>query len=239
MIGTVAYDLFRVPFVMLGGYRLFAPIETYGLLLMDARASDAMTSFVGWSYHFLNGVGFAVSFALVARRRSLAAGVAFGLILETVALMSAFADYYESARRVDIVVISYLAHIPYGLALGHLAFAPAEPQARTSAHIIRIMLAPLLILSFWKHPWTNVSASTRSDSSIVIAQGRFDPQIVRVGTGDCLTVSNTDSVVAVVAGSPIPPLEKRAVCFEESGVDRVRLNGAPFSGGFVIVDPNG
>ena len=46
VLATVAYDLVRVPIVVWTGYRLFAPVSSYGLLITDRapRASSPSSS---------------------------------------------------------------------------------------------------------------------------------------------------------------------------------------------------
>jgi hypothetical protein len=43
LAGTLGYDIVRVPFAV-AGQRVFAPIESYGILIADASASSALTS---------------------------------------------------------------------------------------------------------------------------------------------------------------------------------------------------
>ena len=58
LVGTIGYDLFRVPFVA-SGLRVLAPIDSYGVLLLDARTSSPLSGFAGWVYHFSNESGSA------------------------------------------------------------------------------------------------------------------------------------------------------------------------------------
>ena len=69
-MGTIGYDLFRLPFVA-SGLRVLAPIDSYGVLLLDAHTSSPLSGFAGWVYHFSNGIGFGIAYAAVAlgRRR--------------------------------------------------------------------------------------------------------------------------------------------------------------------------
>lgn len=59
--------------------------------------------------------------------------------------------------------------------------------------------------------------------------------------GGCATLLNEDKTAyTLTAASGSPVLEsgsKQRVCFTDAGVHRVRTSDAPYSGGFVIVDP--
>lgn len=68
LLGIIGYDLFRIPFAALG-LRLFAPIESYGELLLNADSSSPLTDFAGWGYRFANGLGFGIFYAAVALGR--------------------------------------------------------------------------------------------------------------------------------------------------------------------------
>ncbi|MGH8976421.1 MAG: hypothetical protein ACRD0C_24800 [Acidimicrobiia bacterium] len=67
-VGTLGYDLFRLPFVV-AGLRVLAPIDSYGMLLLDASESSPWTETTGWGFHVLNGVGFGIAYAALARPR--------------------------------------------------------------------------------------------------------------------------------------------------------------------------
>lgn len=58
LLGPIGYDVFRVPFEVLGGLRLLAPIDSDGVLLLDAARRPRPRVWPGWSFHFANGIGF-------------------------------------------------------------------------------------------------------------------------------------------------------------------------------------
>ena len=241
LVGTLLYDIFRVPFIALFGFRLLAPIESYGVLLLDAPTSSNLTDFAGWSYHFSNGFGFAITYVALFRGRHWLFGVAYGLVLETGTLVTSFAELYGVAGNWSVIAISYLAHVPYGAALGLMLQNP-ELTARRFRQLSRHVgpLAGILLfvgLSVWHKPWLIDSPATAQ-----IQRGRLDPQWVRVQPGGCVAVSNRDAedytiqidgeVVWVTLGNTIS-----MACFDDIGVHRIRTTGDPFDGGFAIVDP--
>lgn len=113
--GTLACDLFRVPFAALGP-RLFAPIGSYGVLLLGARSSSPWTGLAGWSYHLLNGIGFGVAFAILALGRRWWWGVAWGMVLETATIP--YSWEHGLAGHWRLIGLAYLAHVAYGASLG-------------------------------------------------------------------------------------------------------------------------
>ena len=58
--GTIAYDVFRIPFA-LAGQRIFAPIFSYGLLIDGGGMSSPWTDLLGWLFHLSNGVTFGIA----------------------------------------------------------------------------------------------------------------------------------------------------------------------------------
>ena len=48
LIGTVGYDVFRIPFVTVG-FRLLSPIESCGVLLVNGDTSSGISDFAGWT----------------------------------------------------------------------------------------------------------------------------------------------------------------------------------------------
>ena len=119
VIGTLGYDIVRIPFA-LAGQRVFAPIESYGLLIANASASSGLTSTLGWMYHLSNGVTFGIAYAAIAARRPWPLGIVWGLALESVAVFSPFAARYGLAGQFVPIAIAVrcacLLRIPAGTA---------------------------------------------------------------------------------------------------------------------------
>lgn len=117
LFGTFAYDIVRIPFD-LAGQRIFGPIAAYGIWINDAASSSRFTDVVGWAYHFSNGITFGVMYALFFLGRPWSWAVAWGLVLETIALTSPFAGIFSIAGNYSAISIAYMGHIAWGIPLG-------------------------------------------------------------------------------------------------------------------------
>ena len=223
LVGTIGYDVFRLPFLALG-YRLLAPIDSYGVLLLDAHSSSPLSGFAGWAYHFSNGICFGIAYAMVALGRNWRWGLLWAMVLETASVVTPFADTYGISGRWGIIAIAYGAHIPYGIALGwagsrgealcaHLAEVGRRAPALTVAALVAV-------LAVWHQPW---SAGGSDAAATSVVAGRFSPAWVRVPVDGCIDIAGGSGT--------------QHRCFDRAGVHRIRLDGRPYSGGFVIVDP--
>lgn len=241
LIGTIGYDLFRIPFV-LGGRQVLAPIESYGVLLLDARASSPLTGFAGWTYHFANGICFGIAYAAVGLGRSKWWAVGWSLVLETATVVTGFATYYNLTGKWDVIAIAYAAHVPYGLALGYLTERPLEMRAKldeVGRWAVPAMFAALLVfLVAWHRP---APADDPSGERVLAEGTRFTPRWVRFPVDGCTTVVNPgdeDLVLTGPLGDPTVPAGGEApACFDDKGIHRIRVADEAWSGGFVIVDP--
>lgn len=246
VVGTVGYDLFRIPFVV-SGLRLFAPVDSYGVLILDASSSSPWTGLAGWSYHFINGIGFAVAYVMVMAGRRWWWGVLWGLILETATVLTPFASYYELKGQWGLIAIAYAAHIPYGAALGIIGERAGDWDSPKASPVRArwVLLSVVVFLLAWHRPFitpdeVQEGIEAAPGPSAIISEGRFVPEWLRVAPGECGVVLNRDDITYRLAGSDeaIVPGSTGRVCPKASGVHRVRLNPSkPYSGGFVIVDP--
>lgn len=246
LLGTAAYDVVRIP-VELTGRKVFAPIDSYGVLLMNARSSDAWTGIAGWAFHTTNGVCFGIAFAVVASRRPVPWAIAWAMILESVAVFSPFARQYGLTGKWDLIAIAYGAHVAYALPLGWAARDPVLFDRRldeiTPFAATGMLVAAGVALVLWQHPWTTPADDRAGErvaagASAVIRGGDFHPVWLRVPAGGCATVRNDDDashrlgdVGVVIAGGTTA-----RVCPEGDGLHRLKLDGTPNTGGWVIVD---
>lgn len=229
LVGTIGYDLFRIPFVV-AGLRMLAPIDSYGVLLLDASESSPWTGTAGWSFHLLNGVGFGITYAALARpeRRHWAWAVAWAMVLETATVATPFGRVYGIAGQGDLLFIAYAAHVAYGVPLGLIVqrWAPSPRAA------LRALAGAVAVLIAWQHPWSSPAAdragrAAPGPSTTVVAE-RFRPEWVRVHPGGCARLIAADGSGA------------GAVCPARTPAPRVvrhKIEGAPYSGGFMLVDP--
>ena len=241
LVGTLGYDLIRVPFVM-GGKQVLAPIESYGVLLLDARGSSPLSGFAGWTYHFANGICFGIAYAAVGLGRSKWWAVGWSLVLETATVVTGFAVYYQLTGKWDVIAIAYLAHIPYGLALGWFTERPLEVRSKldeVGRWIVPATFGALLVgLLVWHRP----APPDHPDGDVWLAEGdRFAPRWIRVPVGGCVTVVNPGGQSLALAGPvgdpTVEPASETPVCFDDEGVHRIKVDDEAWTGGFVIVDP--
>lgn len=240
LIGTIGYDVFRIPFV-LGGRQVLAPIESYGVLLLDAKASSPLTGFAGWTYHFANGICFGIAYAAVGLGRSKWWAVGWSLVLETATVVTGFAVYYNLTGKWDVIAIAYAAHVPYGLALGYLTERPREMRAKLDEigrwAVPAMFAALLLFLVVWHRP-----TAPDAPSTTIVAEGTtFTPRWVRIPVDGCAPVINVGDedlpLTGPVDDPVVGPEDPALACFDEKGIHRIRVDDEAWSGGFVIVDP--
>lgn len=245
IVGTLGYDLFRVPFVFGAGLQLLRPIESYGVLALDATTSTGLTDLAGWAYHFSNGIGFGIVYAVVGCGRSKWWGVAWALVLETGTVLTPFASAYSLTGKWDIIGIAYAAHVPFGLAVG-IAAERADAwtaylrqiSARTTTYALVVLGAVLVVWlrPLGERPLDEAGRDLSALPSAVILEDQFHPVWLRVAPGGCIALRNDDDIAYDVSGTLIQPELSATVCFEDEGVQRVRTSGEPYDGGFVIVD---
>ena len=248
LLGTLGYDLFRIPFVIAGA-RLFSPIDSYGILILGAQESSAWTGFTGWAYHFSNGIGFGIFYAAVALGRRWWWGLAWAMVLETATILTPFAEIYGLAGRWGLIAVAYAAHIFYGLPLG-LIVEKGREFARWTDEISKraavfALLALLVALLLWHRPpleplSQREGRSLAAGPSSVVRSGRMVPEWIRVPVEGCATLRNDDRqtyTAELAEGAPrLRPGEETRLCFSEPGTHRLKLSDEPYSGGFVIVD---
>ena len=257
LLGSLGYDVFRVPFVYGLGRQLLAPIDSYGVLLLDSLSSSPLTGFAGWSYHFTNGIGFGVAYALVARNRHYVWALLWAMVLETATVVSDFAPTYglrtDAGLHVVPIAIAYAAHVPYGLAVGWAVgnVARTVEQARevTRRPVLVAVAVVVVGLALWHRPLLPNASVARGRAvtdgpSAVIEDGRFHPAWLRVAPGECAVVRNDDDVVATLGAhgdvvAELAPKARYEACGKGArNVERLQVDGRPFSGGWLLTDPD-
>lgn len=249
LIGTLLYDVVRIPFVVVGRLLVLSPIESYGVLASGASHSSPATDFVGWSYHFSNGIGFGIAFAAIGLRRHWAWAVGYSLVLETATIVSPFADAYQLHGKYLIIAIAYGAHVPFGLALGAACQHPERTIRRLDAFGRRT--APALVggcavvLALWLGPWRTDAAIERATEvserpSMAFVDGALEPEFVVTDDDGCALVGNLDDEVHQfhLRDAPdvdVPPGALVEACVEP-GVHRVHMVDDAYGGSFLIFD---
>lgn len=213
LLGTVAYDLSRVPFLVLLGQRVFAPINVYGIWLADAAHSSRFTDLLGWSYHFSNGITFGIMYALFMRGRHWLWAIVWAFLLETIAILSPFSTIFNLSGNYGAIGIAYLGHVAYGLPLGWLVTRWRETKRFLNSLPLAVrrgwpVVALLLILTgVWWPTWRARDARVAPATFRVEGQ-RLNPGWLRIERGEEITASNPQgadvSLVNKTEGQAIP-----------------------------------
>lgn len=244
IVGVVGYDAIRIPQVLIG-IRPYIPIESYGLLTLNASVSSPQTELAGWAFNFCNGVGFGVSYAVVALRRRWYWAVVWAFALETATVITPFAAYYQLAGKWDLIAMAYLAHIAYGYPLGKIVEAGdrfRDALRGLLPHAVPVLLGVTAVgLTLWHWPFGSSPNGGVQGAAVRINNGQFDPRWVRLPSGGCASATNADDVAYTIRearGMPtIGPGETGTLCFEGSGVVRARTSALPDAGGIILLDP--
>lgn len=121
IIAAVAYDLYRLPFV-LAGAPLFKVFPRFGEMILGSGQPDWLVQVVGWGYHFSNGAALGIMFlAMVARPSGPVlfwGAVAWALFIEAVLLMTPYARFFGLALDNRFIFLTASAHLVFGVALG-------------------------------------------------------------------------------------------------------------------------
>jgi hypothetical protein len=136
LLAAVAYDLFRIPFVVAHAngvgpawarLPLFAVFPQFGAMILRAPSAGHEAPFtlsehvLGWIYHFSNGITFGVMYMAMigdARRRSWLWAVALAAGLELAMLFTPYTGFFGINFTARFVVVTLLAHLIFGVALG-------------------------------------------------------------------------------------------------------------------------
>jgi hypothetical protein len=252
LLGTLAYDAIRVPFLVLLGQRVFAPISVYGVWLGEAAISSRLTEALGWGYHFSNGITFGIMFALFMRRRHWLWAILWAFILETIAIASPFSQIFNLTGNYSAIGIAYLGHVAYGLPLGWLVYKWDETVAwenRPAAWRWAVPLGAFLIMAFIVlSPFIRPSWIERENQAVVntllVNDVRLNPDWVRIERGQTVTIRNDENQDKTVVNRSnnstilLPAGGQETLTFPNSGIYQlfVETDGRTRSS-FVIVEP--
>lgn len=143
IISAVAYDVYRIPFV-LAGAPLFKMFPRFGELLLGATEPRWLVEALGWTYHFSNGAALGIMFVVMAacfRRPPLFWGaVGWALFVEAMLLITPYAGFFGLTLNGRFLLLTASAHLLFGVVLGlwlQRRLGP-EPQSRRSTKGLRI-----------------------------------------------------------------------------------------------------
>ena len=149
LVAAVAYDLFRLPFVIAAAkdvgpdwlrLPLFQVFPRFGAMILGQPFTDNQLQsqftlaahLVGWIYHFSNGMTFGVMYmALVgdAYKRSWLWAILFATGLEFALLYTPYTTFFAIPLTLTFVVITMAAHAVFGIVLGLLTRRMSSPAA--------------------------------------------------------------------------------------------------------------
>jgi hypothetical protein len=145
LVGAVAYDIFRLPFVYSDAWGmgrfgipqmpLFKVFPRFGALLLgepiEQPSYSLAANLIGWAYHFSNGATFGVMFASIyasaseaysQSRAGAASAIPYAMLMaagiELCLLASPYTAFFGIAITPRFVVVTLTAHLIFGLGLG-------------------------------------------------------------------------------------------------------------------------
>ena len=139
LIAAVAYDLYRLPFVLKGA-PLFKVFPKFGQLLLGTDDLNWGVHLLGWLYHFSNGAALGIMFLALTRWRSRRmmfwGAVAWALFIEIMLLLTPYANFFGLAVNGRFLFLTVSAHLVFGIVLGlwcYFRFPSRQFQEATSA----------------------------------------------------------------------------------------------------------
>jgi hypothetical protein len=141
LAAAVAYDLFRIPFVVaaidhVGPHWLRLPLfkvfPRFGAMILGQPFTPSQTDsqftltahLVGWMYHLSNGITFGIMYLALlgdARRHAWAWGIVMAVSLEIVMLITPYTRFFSITLTTRFVIVTLLAHAIFGIVLGWIA----------------------------------------------------------------------------------------------------------------------
>ena len=121
LVAAVAYDLYRLPFV-LNGAPLFKVFPRFGELLLGGTEPRSLVQALGWTYHFSNGAALGIMF-LAALSRPTPARLFFGavlwaLVVELLLLLTPYTNFLGIPFDRRFILFTLTAHLVFGIVLG-------------------------------------------------------------------------------------------------------------------------
>ncbi len=125
IVATVGLEVVRMYSFHHGGMPGDLP-RLMGVLLTDQFmvGPSPFSDFIGYTYHYWNGASFGIVFAVVLGRKTVFWGIAYGIIIGTIFLMSPPVDAlgigFMGRDMPTMPLTVYIAHLAYGGILGWL-----------------------------------------------------------------------------------------------------------------------
>jgi len=230
MIGTLGYDLVRIPMHLLGMNPL-SHIRFYGVWITGADHATWLTDLAGLGYHFSNGVTFAWMYAIVALRRHWLWAVAWALVLESLAVISVFGEVFAIRTAYDILAVAYAAHLFYGAPLGwscqhpERALAWFTPLARTGGVWIT-GVAVVLFSAWFCTAWQPLQPITHvPPREVIIGPDALYPGLIDVSAGSSVTLRNkTGTSTTLIHRGPGIPAHPETITLNATDPSTLQLH---------------
>ena len=120
-IATLFYDLIRPLLKLIFGFDFnpYRAMPIFGGLITQLEATNPLSIFAGWTYHFWNGITFGMMFALLAPKGGLLKGFIWALILQ--GLMMIVYPHFLKIRLEDpgFLMSGIVGHSLWGIVLGY------------------------------------------------------------------------------------------------------------------------
>ncbi len=247
LIGTFGYDLIRIPFLLMG-QRVFAPISAYGVWLLDAGISSRFTEAAGWAYHFSNGITFGIMYALWMRNKHPGWAILWGLALETIAVVSPFADIFALRQAYGALGIAYLGHVAYGAPLGWLTsnwdrVADWHGEQPLLAKNFALLIAILALLSPIFNPRRIALDQSAQPNSFIVQETKLNPDWLQIEKNNAISISNPGENTVKIVQKPdknytLMPAATISLPFPNSGIYQIYVEReGRTKSSFVIVEP--
>jgi len=121
LVAAVAYDLYRLPYV-LAGTPLFKVFPEFGRMLLGSDGPQWAVYLLGWTYHFSNGAALGIMFLAVAGqltpRKAFLGAVGWALLVETILLNTPYAAFFGLPLDAWFIFLTGTAHFIFGATLG-------------------------------------------------------------------------------------------------------------------------
>jgi hypothetical protein len=247
LFGTIAYDVSRLPFSV-AGQRIFVPISAYGLWIIDAASSSRFTELTGWLYHFSNGITFGIMYALFMRKRHWGWGILWGLVLETIAILTPFAKVFGLSGNYYAIGIAYVGHVFYGLPLGWLVYrwsvTQDQLQATAASHKWMLIVLACAAMAWQLFSPENIRRDARAIKGEFRVEGqRLNPDWLRINRGQEIGVYNPEEDTSVRVKQTniarrIKSGQKETFFFPETGIYQIFVEtNRQTQSSFVMVEP--
>src|SRR6185295_19797969 len=117
IVAAIAYDIYRLPFVM-GGVPLFKVFPRFGELLLANSEPRWLVHGLGWTYHFSNGAALGIMFLAAItlfRRPAFRAGaIAWALLVEVLLLLTPYTTFFGLQLGTQFLLLTISAHLIFG-----------------------------------------------------------------------------------------------------------------------------